>query len=105
MPQFEAQKLRKWASGQVLPAGYIQEFLGPFGVGPFDVPGGRIMGDTTTLWLSELYEIWLSTGDNDLLAELWPTAARALEWAISNAGGAGGLPFEIYCTYDILWMK
>ena len=105
MPQFETQKLRKWASGQVLPAGYIQEFLGPFGVGPFDVPGGRIMGDTTTLWIVELLELYRHTGDESLLADLWPTAARALAWAVNNSAGAGGLPFELYCTYDILWMK
>ena len=46
-PQFEQQKLRKWASGQDA-SGFIYEFLGPFGVGPFDVPGGRIMGDTVS---------------------------------------------------------
>ena len=33
-----------------------QEYLGAFGLGPFDTPGGRTMGDTTTLWAVELYE-------------------------------------------------
>lgn len=104
-PQFEVQKLRKWASGQVLPDGYIQEFLGPFGQGPFDVPGGRIMGDTTSLWLLELLEVWRHTGDDALLQELWPTAMGAVAWAINNTLPTGGLPFEVYCSYDILWMK
>lgn len=102
MPAFEVGKLRKWASGQ-LPDGAIQEFLGPFGVGPFDVPGGRIMGDTTTLWIVELYEMWRNTADDALLAELWPTAARALNWTVTNALEIG-LPWKLYCSYDIIWL-
>jgi hypothetical protein len=101
-PEFEAQKLRKWASGQA-PEGYIQEFLGEFGVSPFDIPGGRIMGDTTTLWVVELYELWLSSGDGVLLAELYPTAVRALQWLMANAAPLG-LPEKLYSTYDILWL-
>ena len=102
-PQFEAQKLRKWASGQDA-TGFIQEFLGPFGVGPFDVPGGRIMGDTTTLWLVEVMELWKSSGDDALVQELWPAAAKAVAWLIGNASPLG-LPEKLYCTYDILWLE
>jgi non-lysosomal glucosylceramidase len=105
MPSYEEQKLRKWGSGQ-LPSGVIQEFLGPFGVGPFDVPGGRIMGDTTTLWVVELLELWRSTGDGALLADLYPTAQRALQWLMANAAGGGyDLPDRLYSTYDILWLE
>lgn len=103
MPEFEIGKLRKWASGQVLPQGYIQEFLGPFGVGPFDVPGGRIMGDTTTLWIVELYELWRNMGDVSLLTDLWPVAVHALNWTITNSAEIG-LPWKLYSTYDILWL-
>ena len=102
-PQFEQQKLRKWASGQD-PTGFIYEFLGPFGVGPFDVPGGRIMGDTTTLWVIELLELWRQTGDEALLAEQWPTAAGALAWLMNNSSPLG-LPEKLYSTYDILWLE
>ena len=103
MPAFEAQKLRKWGSGQA-PEGYIQEFLGQFGVSPFDVPGGRIMGDTTTLWVVELLELWWSTGDGALLADLYPTAQRALQWLMANAQPQG-LPDKLYSTYDIEWLE
>jgi non-lysosomal glucosylceramidase len=102
LPQIEAQKLRKWGSGQD-PTGFIYEYLGPFGVGPFDVPGGRIMGDTTTLWVVELLELYRNTGDGALLAELWPTATRAIAWLIGNAAPLG-LPERLYSTYDILWL-
>lgn len=103
MPQYEAQKLRKWGSGQA-PEGYIQEFLGPFGLGPFDIPGGRIMGDTTTLWVVELLELWRSSGDGALLEDLWPTARRALQWLMTNAQPLG-LPDRLYSTYDIIWLE
>ena len=102
MPEFEVGKLRKWASGQD-PSGYIQEFLGPFGVGPFDIPGGRIMADTTTLWVVELFEIWRATGDEALLTDLYPTATRALTWLMNNSAPLG-LPEKLYSTYDILWL-
>lgn len=102
MPQIESQKLRKWASGQDA-SGFIYEFLGPFGVGPFDVPGGRIMGDTTTLWIVELLELYRNTGDAALLSDLYPTAVKALSWLITNAAPLG-LPERLYSTYDILWL-
>lgn len=102
LPQIESQKLRKWASGQDA-SGFIYEFLGPFGVGPFDIPGGRIMGDTTTIWIIELLEVWQNTGDYALLTDLYPTAAKALSWLMTNAAPLG-LPEKLYCTYDILWL-
>ena len=83
MPFFETSKMREWASGQA-GDGHIQvcdgnilfcslhsaltfclssrsskqEYLGDFGVGPIDVPGGRTMGDVTTVWILELLELY-----------------------------------------------
>lgn len=57
------------------------------------------MGDTTTLWAVELYEMFRHTGDILLVQQLWPTAVRALAWAIGNAG-AQGIPQFLVCTYD-----
>lgn len=57
------------------------------------------MGDTTTLWTVELYEIYRHTGDILLVQQLWPAAARAFYWAINNAG-AQGIPQFLTCTYD-----
>ena len=101
VPTFDLSKMRKWASGQAACGGCIYEFLGSFGLGPLDVPGGRIMGDTTTLFVVEVYEYWIGTGDESLLAEFYPTVRTATEWAIAQ-GGADGLPTHLVCTYDIL---
>ena len=61
------------------------------------------MGDTTTLWVVELLELWRSSGDGELLAELYPIASRALQWLMANAAPLG-LPEKLYSTYDILWL-
>jgi len=103
LPEYPTQLLRKWASGQ-MPEGYIQEFLGPFGAGPFDVPGGRIMGDTTSMWVIGLFEMWRHTGDDALLTELYPVVQGALSWMMNNSAPLG-LPEKLYSTYDILWLE
>jgi carbon-monoxide dehydrogenase large subunit len=41
------------------------------------VAGGRIMGDTTTLWVVELLELWRGTNDTERLAAAWPSVVRA----------------------------
>ena len=62
------------------------------------------MGDTTTLWVVELFELWKNQGDDSLLNQLWPTARRAVYWAIENAEEIG-LPYHLECTYDIIAMS
>jgi non-lysosomal glucosylceramidase len=99
-PEFEISKFREYAFGQAKD-GHIPEYLGSFGLGPLDNPGGRVMADTTTLWLVELYEFWINTGDRVLLDEMWPTAAAAVAWQI-NACSQIGLPWRLVCTYDII---
>ena len=101
VPTFDLSKMRQWATGQAACGGCIYEYLGSFGLGPLDVPGGRIMGDTTTLFVVEVYEYWIGTGDESLLAEFYPTVVTATEWAIKQ-GGPDGLPLHLVCTYDIL---
>jgi non-lysosomal glucosylceramidase len=99
-PEFEISKMRKWASGQDACGGCIYEYLGSFGLGPLDIPGGRIMGDTTTLWVTEVLELWHNTGDEDLLQELYPYVQTATRWAIKQASLIS-LPYRLVCTYDI----
>lgn len=100
LPEFELSKMRKWGSGQATD-GHIWEYLGSFSLGPLDQPGGRTMGDTTTLWVMELLELWHNTGDEDFLLEMWPIAKRAVYWQIQEASQIG-LPWHLVCTYDII---
>ena len=58
------------------------------------------MGDTTTLWVVELLELWRNTGDDALLADLYPSAAKAIAWLIDNASPLG-LPEKLYCTCEL----
>jgi len=96
----------KWGAGAGAGAGYVNEYLGSFGLGPFDQPGGRIMGDTTTLWIVEMWELWRQTGDFAFLSTWWPSIIRALQWqsgaACMNGPLNQGLPFKLVCTYDII---
>ena len=102
-PRFEISKFREYARGQYKD-GHIPEFLGDFGLGPLDNTGGRTMADTTTLWVTELYEFWINTADVTLLNELWPAARAAVGWLISAAAQIG-LPWHLVCTYDILVLE
>ena len=82
-PRFEISKFREYARGQYKD-GHIPEFLGDFGLGPLDNTGGRTMADTTTLWVTELFEFWINTGDVALVNELWPNARAAIGWLIDR---------------------
>ena len=59
------------------------------------------MADTTTLWITELFEFYANTGDAALISEFWPTARRAINWQIAACNGID-LPYKLVCTYDIL---
>jgi hypothetical protein len=66
-----------------------------------DQPGGRVMGDVTTVWLLNLLDIYRNTGDIDFLTEMWPVAAGAARWQIGQAAQSG-LPQHLTVTYDII---
>ena len=99
-PAFELSKFDEYAAGQ-LPDGHIPEYLGAFGLGPLDQTGGRTMADTTTLWIVELYEMYINTGDLAVVEKYWPNAVAAIKWQI-GACEQIGLPWRLVCTYDII---
>ena len=102
VPEFEAQKSQLYQDCQ-RPDGMITENPGGF-VAPGEGCGGRTMGDTTTIWLLELLEIWQSTGNSSRLAEAWPAAVKGINWQIA-VSQEYGLPAHLVCTYDILAME
>ena len=69
--------------------GHVDECLGGFGHGALDKPTGRMMGDTTTLFILELYEILQHTADIAFVKKMWPSAKNALEWCMGNANKNG----------------
>ena len=60
--------------------------------------GGRTMGDTTTIWLLELLEIYQSTGNITRLQAAWPAAVKGINWQIA-VSQAYGIPAHLVCTY------
>jgi len=102
-PEFEKSKMEAWSTFAQHPDGYIIESLVGFGARVMDQPAGRLMGDTTSLYLLELYEIMRNSGNVSYVASKWKSATRAVEWMIKNAGvgpGSFGLPQRLWNTYD-----
>ena len=61
--------------------------------------GGRYMGDTTSLYLLEMYEIYKHTGNRTFVYLQWAPAKRAVAWMIGNArAGNHGLPQHLQTT-------
>ena len=101
VPEFERQKLTAWGTWAMMKDGHVAECLGSFGHGPMDVPTGRVMGDTTSLFVLELYELWRHTGDEAFVKPLYPSVQRAVAWMIANsAQGDYNLPQRLQTTYD-----
>ena len=67
--------------------------------GALDEPSGRVMGDTTTLYVVEVAEWWHLAGDTAELVGKWPSVQRAVTWLLGNAASTG-LPRYLQTTYD-----
>ena len=66
--------------------GHIWESLGYTGR-PMDDGGGRYMGDTTSLYLLEMYELFRHNGNLSFVKSQWDSAKKATAWMIGNAMG------------------
>jgi len=66
-----------------------------------DTGGGRYMGDVTSLYLLEMYEVYRHTGNRSFVSTQWAAAKRAVGWMVGNAmNGSLGLPQHLETTYD-----
>ncbi len=98
-PSLQRHTLEAYASKQT-EEGYIQEFLGS--ASSLDDCKGRMMGDTCTTFLLEVYQYYLWTGDENFLSAIWPSAKKAAQWQI-NRSVEFDLPNRLNNTYD--WWK
>lgn len=105
--EFEEQKMEAWGSwAQDHTDGHVYECLAGFGHGTFDTPTGRYMGDTSSIFVVELFELYRHTANTTFLKSLWPGAVKAIQWCITNADGTNasepnyGLPQYVTTTYD-----
>jgi hypothetical protein len=105
VPQFEKQKSELYQACQVDDGGADD---GMITENPDFIQGercgGRRMGDTTTIWILEVLELWRGTNDTARLAAAWPSVVRGMKWQIAQSV-AQGLPAHLVCTYDILGME
>ena len=104
-PEFEVQKLQAWGSWAQGADGRVAECLAGFGHGPLDQPTGRAMGDTTSLFVLEVFELWRQGADTAataaLLQSLYPSVRKAVQWMVANAAKDGyNLPQYLTTTYD-----
>jgi non-lysosomal glucosylceramidase len=106
-PELRKQILLRFASVQHSD-GFIPEELMTGGVpksvkpavGPLDEPGGRDMGDSTTVFMLGIWQYYLWTGDRSFLDSMWPHVLSAALWQIERSK-AYGLPKYLQTTYDL----
>lgn len=53
----------------------------------------------------QFYHLYLWTGNQKLLQDLWPVARKALIWLMRDSTGGSGLPLRKTCTYDIIYLE
>ena len=94
--EFETQKMEAWGSWAQDPEdGHVAECLAGFGHGPLDKPTGRMMGDTTSIFVLEAYEYYMHTGNKTWVTSMWPSVKRA-----KAAGDTASLA-EIQNSYSL----
>ena len=65
--------MKAWGSwAQDAKDGHVYECLAGFGHGPLDKPTGRYMGDTTSIFVLEVYEYYMHTGNKTWAVSMWP---------------------------------
>jgi len=106
-PALRKQVLTRFAAAQQ-DDGFIPEVLITGGVpksvlpaaGPLDMPGGRTMGDSATIFVLGVWQYYHWTGDEDFLRRMWPHVRLAALWQIERSKHLG-LPEYLQTTYDL----
>jgi non-lysosomal glucosylceramidase len=66
-----------------------------------DQPEGRVMADSTSMFICYILELLRWSGDTQTLKLYYPTVKRAAEWQM-NVSATFGVPLKLQTTYDIL---
>ena len=96
-PNTTRNKLAVWAGNQGA-NGMLAEQI--HNVDP-DQPEGRVMADSTSMFICYVLELLRWSGDRQTLKLYWPTVKRAAEWQM-DVSAAFGVPYKLQTTYDIL---
>ena len=106
-PETEKNKMRQHAANQITQGadkGMLNEYLSPGCFGPvgswYNAAGGREMGDVTTLFIAEIWELYAWTGDLAFARDMYPHVQAGLAWQLGRS--PAGLPEHLVSTYDIV---
>ena len=104
-PETEKQKIRAHAVTQQ-GDGMIQEELsggctGP--IPPWESASTRPMGDVSSLFILEIWQLYAWSNDLAFVRELWTNISAAARWQISVS--PTGLPEHLVNTYDLLGLS
>lgn len=96
-PDATRSKLAAWAGNQGSDGMLAEQILNS----DPDSPQGRIMSDSTSMFIVYVLELLRWGGDNTTLQLYYPTVKRAAQWQMMRAEELG-LPQHLETTYDIL---
>ena len=57
--------------------------------------GGRVMSDTTCIFILDAYQVYLNTADLPFVKATWPHLVRAAQWQINRTIEGNGFPHHL----------
>ena len=96
-PNSTRSKLAAWAGNQQ-PDGMLAEQI--LNKSP-DTPQGRVMSDSSSMFMVYLLELLNWDADITSLQLYWPTVQKIVDWIISTTSTIG-VPYQLQTTYDQL---
>eukprot|EP00463_Aulacantha_scolymantha_P001814 TRINITY_DN2439_c0_g1_i1.p1 TRINITY_DN2439_c0_g1~~TRINITY_DN2439_c0_g1_i1.p1 ORF type:complete len:275 (-),score=19.66 TRINITY_DN2439_c0_g1_i1:58-882(-) len=96
-PDGTRSKLAAWAGNQQANGMLAEQILNTHP----DTPQGRVMSDSTSMFILYVLELLLWEGDTNTALLYYPTVKRAAEWQI-QASKTFEVPLSLETTYDIL---
>jgi len=96
-PQTTRSKLAAWAGNQGADGMLAEQILNS---NP-DAPQGRIMSDSSSMFVIYILELLRWDGDTGTAALYYPTVKRVVAWQLA-AAKTYGVPYKLETTYDIL---
>ena len=99
-PNSTRSKMAAWAGNQQ-PNGMLAEQI--HNADP-DTPEGRIMADSSSMFIMYVLELWDGDADDTTLNLYYPTVKRAAMWHMSTTKDYD-LPMGLETTYDILGFR
>ena len=64
--------------------------------------GGRVMSDTTCIFILDAYQVYLNTADLPFVKATWPHLVRAAQWQINRTIEGDGFPHHLQVRFEHL---